>query len=123
MAAGIGRIVVDNFRELALLDALAQARGTVASIWLRLAPGVQAHTHSHIQTGQEDTKFGFSIASGDRRRRRWSRRCAREGVHLVGLHAHIGSQIYEPESLAEAAERLVAFAARMHAATASSCRS
>jgi diaminopimelate decarboxylase len=115
LAAGIGRVVVDNFHELALLDALAQDRGRVAPIWLRLAPGVQAHTHSHIQTGQEDTKFGFSIASGDAEAAIVEALRSR-GLHLVGLHAHIGSQIYEPESLAESAERLVAFAARMHAA-------
>jgi diaminopimelate decarboxylase len=113
--AGVGRIVVDNFHELALLDALAQDRGMVTSIWLRLAPGVQAHTHSHIQTGQEDTKFGFSIASGDAEAAVVEAMRSR-GLRLVGLHAHIGSQIYEPESLAEAAERLVQFAARMHAA-------
>ena len=115
LAGGVGRIVVDNFHELALLDALAQDRGMVASIWLRLAPGVQAHTHSHIQTGQEDTKFGFSIASGDAEAAVVEAMRSR-GLHLVGLHAHIGSQIYEPESLAEAAERLMAFAARMRSA-------
>jgi diaminopimelate decarboxylase len=111
----VGRIVVDNFHELALLDALAQDRGKVADIWLRLAPGVHAHTHTHIQTGQEDTKFGFSIASGDAEAAIVEAMRAR-GLHLVGLHAHIGSQIYEPESLAEAAERLITFAARMRAA-------
>ena len=110
---GVGRIVVDNFAELALLDELACARGKRAAIWLRLAPGVQAHTHSHIQTGQEDTKFGFSIQSGDAERALVLAMSA-TGLQLLGLHAHIGSQIYEPESLAEAAERLVSFAAEMH---------
>ncbi len=112
LAAGAGRIVVDNFAELALLDELASARGIRAQIWLRLAPGVQAHTHSHIQTGQEDTKFGFSIQSGDAEKA--VIQALRAGsLQLTGLHAHIGSQIYEPESLAEAAERLVTFAAEM----------
>ena len=111
---GVGRIVTDNFEELALLDELACARGKRAAVWLRLAPGVHAHTHSHIQTGQEDTKFGFSIQSGDAERALvLAMRTA--GLQLTGLHAHIGSQIYEPESLAEAAERLVGFAAEMHA--------
>jgi len=111
--AGVGRIVVDNFAELALLDELTCAREESAAIWLRLAPGVQAHTHSHIQTGQEDTKFGFSIQSGDAEKAlALAMRAA--GLKLTGLHAHIGSQIYEPESLAEAAARLVRFAAEMH---------
>lgn len=112
--AGVGRIVVDNFAELALLDELARTRGAHAAIWLRLAPGVQAHTHSHIQTGQEDTKFGFSIQSGDAEKALITAMRS-DGLQLTGLHAHIGSQIYEPESLAEAAERLVGFAAEMHA--------
>ena len=114
LAAGVGRIVVDNFAELALLDEQSAYRGTRAKIWLRLAPGVQAHTHSHIQTGQEDTKFGFSIHSGDAERAVIQALRA-PNLELTGLHAHIGSQIYEPESLAEAAERLVTFAAAMHA--------
>jgi diaminopimelate decarboxylase len=112
LAAGVGRVVVDNFRELALLDELAQALGRRADIWLRLAPGVRAHTHSHIQTGQEDTKFGFSIAHGQAGEAVALALRAR-GLRLLGLHAHIGSQIYEPESLAESAERLIAFAAAM----------
>ena len=112
--AGVGRIVVDNFAELALLDELARMRCARVLIWLRLAPGVQAHTHSHIQTGQEDTKFGFSIQSGDAEKALITAMRS-DGLQLMGLHAHIGSQIYEPESLAEAAERLVGFAAEMHA--------
>ena len=114
LATRIGRIVVDNFTELALLDELAAGCGTRAKIWLRLAPGVQAHTHSHIQTGQEDTKFGFSIHSGDAEKAVIQALGAR-ALQLTGLHAHIGSQIYEPESLADAAARLVAFAAEMRA--------
>ncbi len=112
LAAGVGRIVVDSFRELELLDGIARGRGQQVDIWLRLAPGVQAHTHSHIQTGQEDTKFGFSIHHGQAEEA-VRRALAADGLRLVGLHAHIGSQIYEPESLAESAERLIAFAAAM----------
>jgi diaminopimelate decarboxylase len=113
LAAGVGRIVVDNFHELAQLSDLAGARsGAPVAVWLRLAPGVRAHTHAHIQTGQEDTKFGFSIASGDAERALVEAMQAR-GLELIGLHAHIGSQIYEPETLAEAAEKLIAFAAAM----------
>jgi diaminopimelate decarboxylase len=116
VGSGIGRIVVDNFHELKLLSGIASQRASSEPIriWLRLAPGVQAHTHAHIQTGQEDTKFGLSIAAGDAERAvAAAMRCA--GIELVGLHAHIGSQIYDPESLAQAAHRLAEFAAAMAA--------
>ncbi len=132
LEAGIGRIVVDNFHELALLEELTQIPHSTfqiphstfhiphstfdirhpVPIWLRLAPGISAHTHSHIQTGQEDTKFGFSIAFGDAERA-VAQALATPGLALVGLHCHIGSQIYEPDALAAAAERLIAFAAEM----------
>jgi diaminopimelate decarboxylase len=113
LRAGVGRLVVDNFHELEMLKQLADAmRRPPVAIWLRLAPGVQAHTHAHIQTGQEDTKFGFSIASGDAERA-VSVAMAAPQLALLGLHAHIGSQIYEPEALAEAAGRLIGFAAQM----------
>jgi diaminopimelate decarboxylase len=116
IAAGVGRIVVDNFHELALLTTLSAARGAAAPlpIWLRLAPGVSAHTHHHIQTGQEDTKFGFSLAAGAAARA-VALALAAPGLALRGLHAHVGSQIYDPAALAAAAARLVAFAAEMRA--------
>jgi len=116
IAAGVGRIVVDNFHELALLTTLSAARDAAAPlpIWLRLAPGVSAHTHHHIQTGQEDTKFGFSLAAGAAARA-VALALAAPGLALRGLHAHVGSQIYDPAALAAAAARLVAFAAEMRA--------
>ncbi len=116
LAAGIGRIVVDNFHELEMLAELTQIPDSTfqipdsTPIWLRLAPGVSAHTHHHIQTGQEDTKFGFSIASGDAECA-VAQALAAPGLALIGLHCHIGSQIYEPEALADAAAVLMAFAA------------
>ncbi len=116
LAAGVGRIVVDNFHELALLADLVdptrrpRAAAEPLRIWLRVAPGIQAHTHAHIQTGHLDTKFGFTLATGD------AERAAAQALHtpglaLVGLHCHIGSQIYETEELAAAAARLADFAA------------
>ena len=89
---------------------LAPARPV--SIWLRLSPGVQAHTHAHIQTGQVDTKFGFDIKSGDAERAIVAA-MQTPGLSLVGLHAHIGSQIYEAEDHAVAAAKLIEFAAQM----------
>jgi diaminopimelate decarboxylase len=113
LEVGIGRIVVDNFYELETLAALAARRGgEPARIWLRLSPGIQAHTHAHIQTGHEDTKFGFSIHSGDAERA-VAQAMAAPGLDLVGLHSHIGSQIYETDALAAAVTRLMAFAAEM----------
>ena len=115
--AGIGRIVVDNFYELALLTEwspvnIQLSRQLPVSIWLRLSPGVQAHTHAHIQTGQVDTKFGFDIKSGDAERAIVAA-MQTPGLSLVGLHAHIGSQIYEAEDHAVAAAKLIEFAAQM----------
>ncbi|MCX6032688.1 MAG: diaminopimelate decarboxylase [Chloroflexi bacterium] len=123
--AGVGRIVVDNFRELDLLAELTAATrnsakpplGTqhasrITPIWLRLSPGVEAHTHAHIQTGHLDTKFGFPIATGAAEAA-VARVLQTPGLTLVGLHCNIGSQIYETESLAEAAARLAEFAAQM----------
>jgi diaminopimelate decarboxylase len=111
--AGIGRIVVDNFYELKTLAGTVATRADCpVSIWLRLSPGVEAHTHAHIQTGQVDTKFGFDIKSGDAERAVMIAMQA-PGLSLVGLHAHIGSQIYEAEDLAVAAARLIEFAAQM----------
>ena len=117
LAANIGRIVVDNFHELETLAALStDSRFTChvsrVPVWLRLSPGVAAHTHAHIQTGHLDTKFGFPIATGDAERA-VSLAMQTPGLELVGLHCHIGSQIYEPESLADAAAVLIAFAAEM----------
>ena len=117
LAAGIGRIVVDNFHELETLAALStdsrfKFHESRVPIWLRLSPGVAAHTHAHTQTGHLDTKFGFPIITGDAERA-VSLALRTPGLELVGLHCHIGSQIYEPESLADAAAVLIAFAAEM----------
>jgi diaminopimelate decarboxylase/diaminopimelate epimerase len=97
---------------LHLRCASAQVQVSAIPIWLRLSPGIQAHTHSHIQTGHLDTKFGFPIATGDAERA-VVQALQTPGLSLVGLHCHIGSQIYETEVLAAAASRLIEFAAAM----------
>lgn len=118
LTIGIGRIVIDNFHELAMLAELTRSEQPASGIrlpvpiWLRLSPGIAAHTHAHIQTGHLDTKFGFPIATGDAERA-VAQAMQAPGLELVGLHCHIGSQIYEPESLADAAAVLIAFAAEM----------
>ena len=89
---GVGRISVDNFHEIELLDKLSVQKGIKQKIMLRITPGIECHTHEYIQTGHLDSKFGFDLTQID---------CAIEviknakNLELVGLHAHIGSQIFE----------------------------
>ena len=110
--SGVGRVVVDNFYELETLARLAAERDAVASIWLRLSPGVDAHTHAYRQTGLLDSKFGFPISTGDAAR---AARQAMQSPHLslTGLHAHIGSQIFEIAPFRQTVEALLDFAAQM----------
>ena len=106
---GVGRIVVDSADEIDRLERLAPARPP--RVLVRVTPGVEAHTHEYVMTGQEDTKFGFSIASGaaaeavERLRRS-------PAVALVGVHAHIGSQIFLLHSFAKEVEALAGFFTR-----------
>lgn len=104
--AGVGRIVADSFDEL---DRLAKV-GTAARLLVRITPGVEAHTHEFVQTGQEDSKFGFGLGSGvafDAVER------ALKVGELVGFHAHIGSQIFELAAFELAIKRLATFAAEV----------
>ena len=109
LAAGVGRIVVDSFDELDRLDRLAPDAAARPQVLLRVTPGIEAHTHEYVQTGQDDSKFGFGIANGAaaeglRRLRRPS-----SPVELVGVHAHIGSQIFELSSIERAVGVLAEF--------------
>ncbi len=106
---GVGHIVVDNLDEIARLARLLAARGTSQAVLLRVAPGVEAHTHVHIQTGVLDTKFGLSIQTGAAAAGVAALRAA-PGIDLVGLHAHIGSQVFELEPYRETVARVFAFA-------------
>ena len=107
---GVGRIVIDSFDELDRLEALHSATGVVPRVLLRVTPGVEVHTHEFIATGQDDSKFGFTVKGGlaDSAVRRASMSTA---VDLVGLHAHIGSQVFDVEPFAQAIDVLAAFAA------------
>ena len=106
-AAG-ARIVVDSFDELARLERLHAADGVVARALLRVTPGVEAHTHGYVMTGQVDSKFGFGLASGDAARA-VERAQAAPATDVVGLHCHIGSQIFLAHSFAKAVEILADF--------------
>jgi diaminopimelate decarboxylase len=91
---GIGFVVADSFDELELLERLVCERNGRQRILLRITPGIEAHTHAYIQTGQEDSKFGFGLAQG-LALEAIKRALAAPHLELVGLHAHIGSQIFE----------------------------
>lgn len=115
ITAGIGQIVVDSFDEFARLDALhaegvRRPDGSVPDVLVRVTPGVHAHTHEFISTGQDDSKFGFNLASGDAQRAVDRARSA-ASMHLTGVHAHIGSNVFEASSFAKAAEVMATFAA------------
>ena len=108
---GVGRISVDNFLELALLNEIAQNKNKTVDILLRITPGIECHTHEYIQTGHLDSKFGFDLTQID------------EAVELIldeyknlklhGLHAHIGSQIFETSIYPDEIEILVKEIARL----------
>jgi diaminopimelate decarboxylase len=113
LEVGVGRIVVDSFDEIARLGRLRDAAptgGARPKVLVRVTPGVEAHTHEFVRTGQEDTKFGFSVASGAARKAVAALELM-GGVELVGVHAHIGSQVLEAASFERASEVLGAFAA------------
>ncbi len=117
---GLGRIVVDSLAELVRVGAIAQARGEQAKVMLRLTPGVHAHTHEFIATAHEDQKFGLSMAADTTELAGLSAAeeavaaaAAHPGIDLLGLHCHIGSQIFEPDGFAVAAEKLLRFLAAM----------
>lgn len=94
---GVARIVVDNFYELHLLDEICAKLGKVQNILLRITPGVEAHTHEFIQTGQIDSKFGFTLPDGQALEA-VSAAIKCENLNLTGIHCHIGSQIFDMES-------------------------
>lgn len=105
--AGIGRIVVDSFDEIDRLEAIAMA-GAEPRVLVRVTPGVEAHTHEFVMTGQEDSKFGFSVASGAAAEAVERIRKV-PGIDLVGVHAHIGSQIFRLDSFHKEVEVLAGF--------------
>ena len=90
---GVGRIVVDSFDELDRLDRLHQEDGRVPSVLVRATPGVEAHTHEFVRTGQLDSKFGFGVTSGALAKA-VERAAGSPAVDLVGVHVHIGSQVF-----------------------------
>ncbi|NYI46757.1 diaminopimelate decarboxylase [Nocardioides aromaticivorans] len=109
---GVGRIVVDSFHEIERVAAIAAETGVPARVMVRVTAGVEAHTHEFIATAHEDQKFGFSISSGDAFEAA-RRVIAADGVELLGLHSHIGSQIFDTAGFEVAARRVLALHARI----------
>jgi diaminopimelate decarboxylase len=104
--AGVGHVVVDSLIEIERLDGVAAAAGIVQDVLVRVTPGVEAHTHEFISTAHEDQKFGLSLASGaaiEAVRKVF----ATDNLRLVGLHSHIGSQIFDVAGFEVAAHRVI----------------
>ena len=104
--AGVGHVVLDSMTEIDRLDEIAGAAGVVQDVLVRVTVGVEAHTHEFISTAHEDQKFGLSLASGaamDAVRRVF----AADHLRLVGLHSHIGSQIFDVDGFELAAHRVI----------------
>src|SRR5660398_189176 len=118
---GVGCVVVDNLYEMELLDRLAGVRGNIQRVLLRITPGVEAHTHEYIQTGQEDSKFGFGLVEG-RAEEAIRRALEAQNLDLAGLHAHIGSQIFELEGFRRAIAVLVDLIRTTHESLGFDCR-
>ncbi|CAB4363350.1 MAG: diaminopimelate decarboxylase [Actinobacteria bacterium] len=108
--AGVRHIVVDSFDELDRLDALHAEGLPVPNVIPRITPGVHAHTHEFIATGQDDSKFGFNLGNGDAQRA-VDRMRRSPSVHLEGVHCHIGSNVFDAASFGRAAEVMAKFAA------------
>jgi diaminopimelate decarboxylase len=103
---GVGRIVVDSFDEIDRLQRIGARRRP--AVLARITPGVEAHTHEYVKTGQDDSKFGFGLSSGAAREA-VERLRASSLVELVGVHAHIGSQVFVVDSFVKAVEVLAGF--------------
>lgn len=109
---GVGRIIVDSFHEVERLAALVRETGGTARVMVRVTAGVEAHTHEYIATAHEDQKFGFSITSGDALEA-VRRVLGKPGLELLGLHSHIGSQIFDSAGFEVAARRVLSLHARV----------
>jgi diaminopimelate decarboxylase len=110
--AGVGRIIVDSFDEIARLTALARAKGRRPNVMVRVTVGVEAHTHEYIATAHEDQKFGFSLSGGSAARA-VDQILAEDVLELRGLHSHIGSQIFDTSGFEVSARRVLALQAQI----------
>ncbi len=108
LESGVGHIVVDNVTELHLLDQIAGKMGKRPKVLFRIKPGIDAHTHNFIRTGQIDSKFGFALENGEAMEA-VKVAATMQHINLTGMHCHIGSQIFELEPFNEAARVMIDF--------------
>lgn len=113
LSKGVGRIVVDNEQELSLINQLSGESGITAKVLFRIKPGIDAHTHSFIQTGQIDSKFGVALENGEAEQI-MKTALQMPNIEVVGVHCHIGSQIFELAPFELAAEKMMNFIADMN---------
>lgn len=104
----VGKIVVDNLEELERLNSMAESKNKIADISFRIKPGVDAHTHNFIRTGQIDSKFGFALETGEAYEA-VKKAISYDNISLKELHCHIGSQIFDIEPFVTAAEIMMDF--------------
>ncbi len=112
VSVGVGRIVIDSFVEIERLAQITADLNTTQQVMVRVTAGVEAHTHEYIATAHEDQKFGLSITSGDALEA-VRRVLAAPGLELLGLHSHIGSQIFDSSGFEVAARRVLALHAQV----------
>ncbi len=108
VSLGVSHIVVDNYTELEALNEIAKEKGTVQSIMFRIKPGVDAHTHDFVKTGQIDSKFGVALENGEAFEM-VEKALEYKNVNLDGFHCHIGSQIFDVEPFCHSAEVMMDF--------------
>ena len=106
----VGKIMIDNFYEINLLNQVLEEQDSEINVMLRITPGISAHTHEYDQTGQVDSKFGFDLKSGQADKA-LQEVLKNQRMHMLGIHAHIGSQIFELNGFEMAAAKLVDVAA------------
>ncbi len=106
----VGKIMIDNFYEIDLLRQVLEEQDSEINVMLRITPGISAHTHEYDQTGQVDSKFGFDLKSGQADKA-LQEVLKNQRMHMLGIHAHIGSQIFELNGFEMAAAKLVDVAA------------
>jgi diaminopimelate decarboxylase len=112
VSAGVGAVVLDSFHEIARLDRIAQDHDRVQPVLVRVTVGVEAHTHEYIATAHEDQKFGFSLTGGAAAEA-VRRVLGSPGLRLVGLHSHIGSQIFDANAFEVSAHRVIELLAEL----------
>ena len=108
----VGRFIVDNLEEMEMINEIAAKHGVIQDIYLRLTPGIEAHTHEYIQTGQIDSKFGFAPV-GNTIMEAVKQALSLTNLRLIGLHCHIGSQIFEIKPYEDAVEIMLNYIAEI----------